>query len=136
MTLDNIAIYLNNNITKNMKQLMATVGSMILTLVTTILFILKSGFTITEGFIIILLELQPFCYIYIKLIFSGETHLKDQEIILLKEKLGNQQEISEYKIRLAAQNAIVLANKEWVDINKKLAAIEAMVKPNHPPLDE
>ena len=125
---DNVVNYLGSNITKNVKQLMATLGSMVLTLIATILFILKSGFTIQDALIIILLELQPFCYIYIKLIFSGETHLKDQEIMVLKEKLGNMQEISEYKIRLAARDAIVTANNEWVEINKKLEQLELYIK--------
>jgi len=126
--IDSVSTYLHENITKNVKQLMATLGSMILTLLATIIFILKSGFGIQDAFIVILLELQPFCYIYIKLIFSGEANLKDQEIIVLKEKLGAFQELSEYKIKLAARDAVVLANEEWNKFNDKIAALDAKLE--------
>jgi len=121
---DSMSKYLHENITKNVKQLMATIGSMILTLLATIIFILKSGFGIQDAFIVILLELQPFCYIYIKLIFSGEANLKDQEILVLKEQLGAERELSEYKIKLAARDAVVLANADWNNINAKIEDLE------------
>lgn len=126
--IDSVSNYLHENITKNVKQLMATLGSMILTLLATIIFILKSGFAIQDAFIVILLELQPFCYIYIKLIFSGEANLKDQQILVLQEKLGAFQELSEYKIKLAARDALVLANDEWNKINTKIQELDAKLE--------
>lgn len=122
--MDKIVEYLRNNVTKSVKELMATVGSMLLTLFATILFIMRSGFGMQDALIIILLELQPFCYIYIKIIFSGQTNLKDQEILLLKNQLENLQELTEYKIRLAARDAIVSENKNWNDINQKILELE------------
>lgn len=126
--IDSVSMYLHENITKNVKQLMATLGSMILTLLATIIFIVKSGFGIQDAFIVVLLELQPFCYIYIKLIFSGEANLKDQQILVLQEKLGAFQELSEYKIKLAARDALILANDEWNKINDKIAALDARLE--------
>lgn len=122
--MDKIVEYLRDNVSKNIKELMATVGSMLLTLLTTMIFIMRSGFDAYVGLIIILIELQPFCYIYMKIIFSGQSNLKDQEILLLKQQLADIQELSEYKIKLAARDALIIANKEWTDINEVLEKIE------------
>ena len=122
--MDKIVEYLKNNVNKNVKELMATVGSMILTLFTTLIFIMRSGFDPYMGVIIILIELQPFCYIYMKIIFSGQSNLKDQQILLLKQQLADIQELSEYKIKLAARDALILANKDWSDINEVLEKVE------------
>jgi len=121
---DKIIGYLRDNVSKNVKEIVATLGSMILTLLATIIFILRSGFGASDAFIIVLLELQPFCYIYIKIIFSGESNIKDQEILVLKNRLGNMQELSEYKIKLAARDALILANKDWTDINEFIKVID------------
>ena len=122
---DKIADYLRNNVTKNVKELMATLGSMILTLLATIIFVLKMGFEISDAFIIILLELQPFCYIYIKLIFSGESHLKDAEIELLKKTLADERQLTEYRIKLVARDAVILSNEKWNELNEVIGQIEA-----------
>ena len=119
-----ISDYINDNITKNVKQLLATFGSMILTLFTTILFVVKEGFSLQSAIIVILLEMQPFFYIYIKIIFEGQSNLKDQEIVILQQTLSQMQELTEYKIKLASRDAIIAANAEWNQLNQKIAELD------------
>ena len=128
-TWSKITEYLRGNITKNIKKLMAALGSMITTLMATIIYITKEGYGWRDAFIIILLAMQPFFYIYINIIFRGESELQAQEILLLQRELDFMREITEYRVLLAAKEGkvpeTIMAVHDWNEINNRLAELEA-----------
>ena len=134
MTWQKIADYLRDNISRNIKKLMATVGSMITTFLATIVYVTKEGYGWRDAIIILLLALQPFFYVYINIIFRGESELNQQQLLLLQRELDFMREIAEYRVLLAAKEgkvpAAILSNYDWNDINKRLEELEAELQKN------
>lgn len=112
------------NIRKNLAKISATIGQMIISILAIIMIIVREGYDMITALIIIAVALQPFFNWWINLIFKGESELKDNEIALLNQKLGYQQEISQYQIQLAAKNGkvpeIITHVYDWNEINRKL----------------
>ncbi len=132
-TWSKITDYLRGNINKNIKKLMATFGSMITTLLATIIYITKEGYGWRDALIIVLLACQPFFYIYINILFRGDSELKAQEILLLQRELDFMREISEYRVLLAAKEGkvpeTIMSVHDWNEINDRISELEAKLNP-------
>lgn len=127
-TWDKLVSYWKENIAQNIKKISAMMGSMITTLLATLIFITKEGYAWQDAGIILLLAMQPFFYLYINIVFKGETELKDHEILVLTQKLEYTRELNEYRVLLAAKERnvpeVIISAHDWNEINRKIEELQ------------
>ena len=113
--------YWKKNVASNLKELSATIGSMITIVFALVLFGIKSELDLNTILITVVLALQPFFNVYINVIFKGKSEVKDTTNLMLTRELAHVREISQYKIQLASvrnlQHDGIIANKDWNDSN-------------------
>ena len=114
--------YWKTNISSNLKELSATIGSMITIVFALILFGIKSELDLMTILITVVLAMQPFFNIYINIIFKGKSEAKDRENLMLTRELEHVREVSGYKVQIASVRAV----KDWNDANEHLGKLDTI----------
>ena len=123
----NLLEYWKQNLQENLK----IISAIIFLIISKVLAIVFLGIRLGLDWLLILIMieicLEPFIIIWLRIIFTGEVSATQTEKNLLQQQLYYQQEISEYRIQLAAIKgevpASVMANKLWTEANKELGKI-------------
>ena len=116
--------YWKTNVATNYKKISAILGSMLITILSLILYGFRTGLDLFTILMTVVTALNPFLIILISIVFRGESELKDKEIIQLKQNAIHDRQIAEYKIQLIG----LQANADWVKYNNLIADIEALEK--------
>jgi len=121
---DKLVEYWQMNISTNYKKISAILGSMLITIMSLLLFGFRTGLDIIVILITIVSALNPFLMVLVSIVFKGESELKDRDISQLKQTMVHEREISEYKLQLIG----LQANADWVKYNDMLAEIDRLTK--------
>ena len=115
---------LTNNINSNSKKIAAIIGDIILTIFTVLLIAFKSDLDITTTIILLAVAVRPFITTSLNIIFKGEANAILNQNEILKGQIETQQEIHEYRCRLAASlgevPVAIASTKAWLTLNDKL----------------
>jgi hypothetical protein len=135
-TWDKLVDLWRENIRKNLAKISATIGQMIISLFALIMLIMKEGYDIVTGLILLAISMQPFFNWWINLIFKGESELKDHEINMLSQKLEYAQVLNEYRVLLAAKDGkipdTVIAVHDWNELNRKIEELNQKIEAKEP----
>lgn len=147
--IDGLRDYWRENIQKNLKKISATIGDIIITTFTVILFAWKSNLDAISALFITIMALRPYITLYVNLITKGEASDAEKELITtqaqlnalksqaanitaqqeLKQQLSYERELAEFRVQLAAAKGevpeAVKYNKDWVDTNEELEDLES-----------
>ena len=125
---DKLTDYWKENITQNIKKISAIMGNMVINMLAIIIFVIKEGYVWSEALLIIVLAMQPFFYLYVSIVFKGESELKDHEIMQLTQKLYYERELAEYRTQIAAKDGkvpgVVVSVADWNEVNRKLEELQ------------
>lgn len=114
--------YWRANISVNYKKISAILGSMVITVMGLTIYGVRTDLDVYSILMTIIFAMQPFLTILINLMFKGESELKDKQIILLKQDLIHNREVSEYKLQLVA----LKATADWDKYNELLRDIDVV----------
>ena len=119
---------IDDNIKKNIKKIVALFGDIILTAVTIMLYAVRAELDIFTAVIMILFAFKPYLTTYINLVFKGESEAVLLDNNILRQELGFQRELSEWKVQMAAIKGTaedgVRATSEWNEANSGIKEIE------------
>lgn len=113
------------NIQKNLKLISALISLIISKIIGVVFLGIRLGLDPLLILIMLLFVLEPFIYIWLRIIFTGEISATQTELELIKNQLKQEQTIAEYRVMLAARTGeIIEALKATDDWNKTNTAIK------------
>lgn len=137
--INSIGNVFKQNVESNAKKILAIIGDILLTIFTVILIAVKAEMDIVTTVVLLAISVRPFITSSINIIFKGESDAILQQNKMLTKQLETQQEVHEYRCRLAASlgetPAAINSTAEWLKLNDQLNQVKkAAQKPKPVPV--